>query len=365
MLKQLKSFTLKMMGGANVASLLVMLLIGCSDRINPADHPALANAGLLFPVLLAVNLGFIVFWVLFKPRGVIIPLVGFLVCYSPVRKYSPVNMSGSVPDSTLKVLSFNVQNFGYSADGSPGDGPNPIVSYLARSKADIICLQEANGQVIKAELDSVMGRLYSHHSEELKDSSGDMLRLYSRFPIKRVERIHYQSYGNLSVAYVLDVNGKDVLVVNNHLESNLLNPTDKAGFKNLVKGELGRHEARQESTHLIDKLAAASRKRVPQVDSVAAYVARHIGRMPVILCGDFNESPISYAHYRMENLLTDCYVSAGNGPGWSYHRSGMYVRIDNIFCSDDWKPYQCRVDDKIKESDHYPIACLLKKQLKH
>lgn len=66
MLKQLKSFTLKMMGGANVASLLVMLLIGCSDRINPADHPALANAGLLFPVLLAVNLGFIVFWVLFK-----------------------------------------------------------------------------------------------------------------------------------------------------------------------------------------------------------------------------------------------------------------------------------------------------------
>lgn len=166
MLKQLKSFTLKMMGGANVASLLVMLLIGCSDRINPADHPALANAGLLFPVLLAVNLGFIVFWVLFKPRGVIIPLVGFLVCYSPVRKYSPVNMSGSVPDSTLKVLSFNVQNFGYSADGSPGDGPNPIVSYLARSKADIICLQEANGQVIKAELDSVMGRLYSHHSEE-------------------------------------------------------------------------------------------------------------------------------------------------------------------------------------------------------
>lgn len=55
-------------------------------------------------------------------------------------------MSGSVPDSTLKVLSFNVQNFGYSADGSPGDGPNPIISYLARSKADIICCRKRTGR---------------------------------------------------------------------------------------------------------------------------------------------------------------------------------------------------------------------------
>ncbi|MCI1292127.1 MAG: hypothetical protein LKG50_07120, partial [Prevotella sp.] len=56
------------------------------------------------------------------------------------------------------------------------------------------------------------------------------------------------------------------------------------------------------------------------------------------------------------------YVSAGNGPGWSYHRSGMLFRIDHILCSSDWRPYGAKVDRKIKESDHYPIYCWLTPQ---
>ena len=58
--------------------------------------------------------------------------------------------------------------------------------------------------------------------------------------------------------------------------------------------------------------------------------------------------------------MTDCYIASGNGPGISYHKNGMYFRIDHIFCSDDFEPFEAKVDDKIDNSDHYPIYTWLK-----
>ena len=80
----------------------------------------------------------------------------------------------------------------------------------------------------------------------------------------------------------------------------------------------------------------------------------------MIVCGDFNDTPLSYTHRVISNGLIDCFVETGNGPGVSYNRSKMYVRIDNILCTPDFKPYACKVDDSIKNSDHYPIMCWLK-----
>ena len=81
MLKRLKKFTLQMIAGANVATILLMLLVGYSDRLDPASFPRLANIGLTFPFFLIVNLGFLVFWLLFKKRWMLIPIAGLLVGY--------------------------------------------------------------------------------------------------------------------------------------------------------------------------------------------------------------------------------------------------------------------------------------------
>jgi len=50
MLKKFKKFTLQMIGGANVASIVIMLLIGYSGFINPERFPKLSNIGLIFPL---------------------------------------------------------------------------------------------------------------------------------------------------------------------------------------------------------------------------------------------------------------------------------------------------------------------------
>ena len=49
MFNGLKDFTVRMIAGANVATVIIMLLVGFSDLLNPQRFPAFANAGLLFP----------------------------------------------------------------------------------------------------------------------------------------------------------------------------------------------------------------------------------------------------------------------------------------------------------------------------
>ena len=80
------------------------------------------------------------------------------------------------------------------------------------------------------------------------------------------------------------------------------------------------------------------------------------------MCGDFNTSPISYAHRTIAEGLTDAFVESGFGLGISYHRNGFLFRIDNILISPDLQSYRCTVDSRIKNSDHYPIWCYVDKK---
>lgn len=354
-MKKLSKITFQVIGGANVATILLMLLVGHADLIPPQSFPRLSNAGLLFPVMLIINFGFMLFWALVRPRGVVIPFLGFVVCYGPVRRYIPFNIKHDPPKDCIKVLSYNVWNYGAATDRGV---PNKILEYIRRQDADIVCLQEASEvQVGAAQVDSLLSPLYQY--KDTACTKGDWITLFSKFPVRAKEHIEYESKSNLSCAFTLSVNGHDVIVVNNHLETTGLTKDEKERFGEMVKGDLDGHAAASTSKWLVGHLGQQTRKRAPQAEAVARYISYHQGT-PMIVCGDFNDTPLSYAHRVIGKGLTDCYVSTGNGPGISYNRSRIYVRIDNIMCTDDFEPYACKVDNTIDSSDHYPIMCWLK-----
>ena len=360
-MRRIKKFTRRMLTCANIAVIVLMLFTGYAYLFDPVAHPYLSVSALFFPVFLALNLCFLVFWVLFKLRYASLPVLGLLLAYHPVRLYAPLNIQSKVPADAIKVLSYNVQSFGYDVGEVKRDETNAVIRYIGASKADIVCLQEADAFRVNGELDSVMRTRYKYQYEEMKDSSGNILRFYTNFPIVEAGRIEYPSYGNMSLYCHLKIGSDTVLVVNNHFETNNLSRADKKGFKDIVEGKLRKGKMKRESNLLISKLAFAAYKRAPQADAVADYIARYPHR-PVIVCGDFNESPNGYARNKVGKGLTDAYVAAANGPGWSYHRSGMYVRIDNILCSKDFEVYAAKVDASIGNSDHYPVYCSLRKR---
>ena len=112
MIKQFKTFTINLVAGANIATVILMLCAGFSDRLNPADYPLLSCLGMAFPVFLIVNLLFLFFWLTFKWRKAWIPIVGYALAYIPISIYMPVNIKQDLPEGTIKILSFNVGQYG-------------------------------------------------------------------------------------------------------------------------------------------------------------------------------------------------------------------------------------------------------------
>ena len=144
-MRKIKQVTLQIIAGVNIATIAILLMTGYSGWLRPETFPMLSNIGLLLPLLIVLNLGFLAFWVLFKSRFMLIPIVGFLIGYVPVRQYCPVNIPQSAPAGSFKVLSYNVWQFG------DGHHPSPILEYIKAQKADIVCLQEANINILGAQ----------------------------------------------------------------------------------------------------------------------------------------------------------------------------------------------------------------------
>jgi len=363
-IKQLKAFTVRLIAGANVATVLVMLLVGYSDRLNPADHPLLSTLGMTLPVFLLINLVFLFFWVVFKWRMVWISVLGLVLAYVPISIYMPLNSSQDIPEGALKIISYNV--CAYGGNFKYDDGFEKVRDYLVEEKPDIVCIQE--------DIDTWRRYVFLHYEKTFayndtmvianNPQSYNALGIHSKYPIIHRERIAYPSKANGSVAWWLKVGDDTLIVVNNHFESCHLNKDDRAQYLQMIKGKMPRDSVREESKLLLVKLAEANAKRSGQIRTVRQYALDH-GQYPVIVCGDFNDSPISYSRHAMAEVLTDCYATTGKGIGLSYNQKAFSFRIDHFFCNDKLQPYRCEIDGKMDASDHNPLICWVKIAPKH
>ena len=122
-----------------------------------------------------------------------------------------------------------------------------------------------------------------------------------------------------------------------------------------------RQTIKNSSQMLMGKLSEAAAYRGIQADSICALVQRNASH-PVIVCGDLNETPISYTYQRLARRLTSAYRKAGRGPGFTFSRRSFPVRIDHLFYSDDWTCTSCLIDRTVSSSDHYPLVVRLSKK---
>lgn len=338
---------------ANLLVIAAMALCALTSYLPPQKYPNWSYLGLMFPVFLALNVAFVVFWLVTWRKTLWLPLAGVLVCGGAVRAYLPINFGKEAPEGSIKVLSYNVM--GFNKKDYPEMKDNPIVNYILDSDADIVCLQETRAATDNSVWDS-MKKKYEH--VETFTFNHNHISVLSHYPVVAVENIEYPAATNCSVAFHLKMGEDTIVVINNHFESYKLDDKDKENYKSIIR------HPKDESTDeryvsLTDKLAAANALRGVQTDSVFAYIARHEGKH-IICCGDFNDAPVSYTHQKLTRKLNDAYTRSGNGPGISYNRSGMLFRIDNILVSEEMDPYGAVVDTYGKASDHYPIYCYLK-----
>lgn len=367
MFKQIQKATIRLIAGANVATILMMLAAGFSDRIYPANHSTLACLGLSFPIWLLANLSFLIFWIVFHRRKMWIPILGYIACYVPISTYMPISAPENKAEANIKILSFNVWNF--HNENLDSDEEHPSLAYIRESEADIVCMQESCTHRISSK---DLKRLYDiyPYREEMKPTSedgsrGNYIAVWSRHPIVSTERIQYPSDAGTAGTMLCRINfdGDTISVFNNHFENCHISVEERQNYKSLVHGKMERENMRHESKLLLECLAESAACRCQQVDSVVKAIKREKEQgHAIILCGDFNDNPISYSHYAINKELTDCFRERGRGIGLSYTKNNFYVRIDNIFCSPHFHPLACEVDRSATASDHYPIVCWLRKK---
>ena len=360
----------------NVISVVGLLVTGYSYILSPIDWPYLSLMGYFFPAFLFSNGLFLALWVFVNWRYLFIPVIGFIAAYQPLSLYCPFFTSSSVDEAEyssqtkLTILSYNTYDWG-KYDKAVEDGKVSVIEYIANQKPDIVCLQESA-------LDSKALELVKDYMPEMKyhtsirnddDKNGVVLAFLSKYHINKEKNLEIPSKSNAAGAIWVDVNRKQLLVVNCHLETQSMSEGEKERFSRLVhdvaNGDMEKDSMKSGSKFYLKKLSASAQKRAPQAELVSEFIKEN-SNISTIVCGDFNDIPLSYTHYVISDGLTDCYQKRGRGFGFSYCHNAMRVRIDHILCSPDINPIKCWVDSDIKLSDHYPIIshCLLENKEK-
>jgi len=293
---------------------------------------------------------------------VLFNILFILICYDPITTYFPLNFrTEKTPEGSLKVLSYNVRGFNWNMDKKWTED-NLMVRYLASVDADIICMQEymASTSDKHASSNNLQKALkkYPYYSviplRSIKGGHEYGLACFSKYPIKAILQIPILSKDNGAALYKIDVNGKIISVINIHLESNRLTSEDKKLYRDFLrdKGE-DAPKLNDLTQNLEERLGVAYKKRVPQANLVANYIKQQ-NTDATIVCGDFNDTPISFTYKTIVENLFDAYEETAFGPGITYHENHFWFRIDFIMHSRNMKAYNFNID-KVKYSDHYPV----------
>lgn len=352
---------------ANVVVVVLWIASAYSDRVSPETSLLFSYLGLAFPVLCVLNLCFVICWLfLLKWKFLLLSVGAFLLCWGSIKAYFPFHSPQEVNrKEVLKVLTYNVMAFGYMDHTK--NKPNPILQYIANSDADIVCLQEYSalrpekGGLTSSKINEALRkfpyRSVFYFNENSVQRSG--IAVYSKYPILKSRVVKYASDHNGSSVHEVDIKGKRLTLINNHLESFKLTMADRTLYSTFIKGI--RSEGLVDLTGAFtQRLGPAFRIRAKQAEVVAEEVKNAKGEY-VLVCGDFNDTPISYAHHMIEgDDLIDAFSASGRGLGVTYNRNSFWFRIDHILHSPNIVSFNCSVDSEIDYSDHYPLWCYLK-----
>ena len=339
-----------------------LLLLGVTAQfISPESSLLPAFLGLGYPFLLLPIIAFTIYSVVRRSWGSLVANILLLVVVAPTTfTYFPIHREstpGRRPNE-LKVLSLNTQAFGYEKH-LPGK-PNASLAYIKKEGADIVCLQEAlliddkRNYVSEATLRSFFPE-YPYIDRHLAQKAGGSgLVLLSRYPIQEVRRLPISSTFNGGMVYRLLINKKLLTVVNLHLESFRLTNKDAEKYLDLVKTA----DTQALRKQMGQKLGPAFRKRGEQVDILRMNPAFTDSEY-LIIAGDFNDTPISYTHYRLAEGRVDAFRHSGSGFGFSFNYNHMGFRLDHIIHSKNIHSRFCKVDKGATISDHKPISCYI------
>lgn len=299
-------------------NLFAALVLGVSfvlPYLPPSRFPVVSILSLAVPVLIIVNILFVIYWVFLFNRRFILSAVVLVISFIHFNGFFQVSSEGNPAEykNTLSILSYNVRLFNAYEKKPHGDVKAIFSEIVSKTNSDIIFIQEYSK---KHKIDFSK---YPHQHVHFKNNRANLGHaIFSKFPIINKGAFDFKGSGN-NVLYADVVKDKDTIrVYNLHLQS---------------FGIIPDIQFLQESDKekLLRRVSSNFKKQESQVYSVLSHKSK--SKYPVILCGDFNNTPFSYTYRKLNQDMQDAFKVRGNGLGTTFWFDGFPLRIDYILAS--------------------------------
>ncbi len=324
--------------GAGFAAFIVLTCVTHFSSDTIFSHTGCYVVEISIPAILAMNLILFLYWLLTLNLKVFLPFITLAINSGAVNQVIGINgsgISGTTGDNILMVATYNVNYFTYQNNevNIPA-----IAGFMQDRGVDILSMQEFstdpyfNFDEIKSEFDF------------LPYTAGDFRKneniIFSRYPVIRYNTITFSGTKNGLVWADLLFRGDTIRVINNHLQTTGIASKRGASYGEILSTAGKNYEKRKYQADYVRRLA-----------DTTSY--------PLIICGDFNDTPYSYTIKRiLGNDMSDSFREAGNGAGGTYLHKYLFVRIDYILHNKTFKTLRY-VSDKTGMSDHKPVIAAM------
>ena len=339
-----------------------LYLLALLAAVVPADRFVwLSFLGLIFPLLVIAQIGFVIFWICSRKWWFLLSLSLLIVSHSAVNQVFtlPHTKHTAAGQPTIKILTYNISLFGGQKHF------DDIIALIKQTDADIVCLQEFgfynNSQLSQ---DKILAQLDQHYPYRHLWYKNQRQRFwwgvatFSKYPIVNKQKVTYPSAYNVSIYSDIVVGTDTVRVFNNHLESNKLTSRDMQRYKNRAN-HLNSDDIRSIAGHMSQKMSAAYRLRAVQARAVADVVAAT--PYSTVICGDFNDVTQSYTYHTLAKGMTDAVIDTRSGYNYTFHDNGLFVNIDHILADKHFTPLTADILH-VNYSDHYPVIATIAKR---
>lgn len=333
----------------------VLLLISIfASHFRPTTNSFIAITALFFPLLWIIELLLLIVF-LFKRNYKLVLLSVILLLLSSYQVSLILNFSNSKsPKSNqnlIRLVSYNAGN---------ADTINPYVkrqqtfdNYIFHN-ADIVCLQEfipTDDSAIES-LEIFQNKLtVDYYGIVNGDSSG--LSIYTNYEILDFGFLKQAGEDTYAVWCLMKVEKDTINIINVQLQSIRLEDDElesMTSLKSIINLPV-------KMTSIYSKLKRGFEWREEQVEKLNQLIT--YSNYPVILCGDFNDTPSSFTYREISKLLDDAFLEKGNGFSFTYAGNLPFLRIDYVMVSDELKINSYTLIDETF-SDHYPVSVEVK-----
>ena len=336
-------------------TLAMALLVFCSVSVIACQYVSPEKSGFLSiislgaPIIYLLDLVVMFYWIVrwrwYRASMMIVVVVVGLFYVSRYYKVSFERQYEKTYDEReyTKVMTYNVL---------VGKTPD-LASYIEKHNPDIICLQEiATG----TETWKTLEEKYQTTKQEVKE--GEEIsdnQILSKFPILRSGTIDGLTHKSCVWAD-LKIVDDTVRVVGLHLQSTSISPEDT---RFIESHEFLLDKERDNKVRSITgRLVENNISRAHQAELVSKFLNE--SPYKTLVCGDFNDVPLSYTYRTIAKNLDDTFSQMANGFAYTYKTKYRLLRIDHILVSPSIEVASYEVDNKVAISDHYPVISRLK-----